>query len=399
MTQTTYFNAQLFDGLHDGFTANSWFTVDDESGKLTATGTGDAPASDQQVDLHEQYVTPGFMNCHVHLGSNAHQLAAGKRSEAEVTLLGLQNLQDLLKSGVTYVRNLSSHYDVDIKLRDAQPVYGFKAPHVVASGRAMSATGGHGDSPDHTEDESYVVDSPDQMRHAVRLGFKHGADVIKLMATGGVMSVADSPLDAEFTLEEMAVATREAHARRGKVAAHAQGTEGIGLALKAGVDSIEHGIFLDEAEAEYMKDHQVYLVPTLNAVQGIVDYGQGQIPDYMVKKASDFAQAFFKNMKMAVKAGVPFATGTDAGTPFNDFETGYFDELNLLVNKVGMPVQQVLYAATKNAADLLGVADEYGSLQTGKYADFLVLKGNLLEDVNNFRQADKQVYLHGQRMF
>lgn len=104
-------------------------------------------------------------------------------------------------------------------------------------------------------------------------------------------------------------------------------------------------------------------------------------------------------MKMAVKAGVPFATGTDAGTPFNDFETGYFDELNLLVNKVGMPVQQVLYAATKNAADLLGVADEYGSLQTGKYADFLVLKGNLLDDVNNFRQADKQVYLHGQRMF
>jgi imidazolonepropionase-like amidohydrolase len=288
---------------------------------------------------------------------------------------------------------------VDIKLRDAQPVYGFKAPHVVASGRSMSATGGHGDSPDHTEDESYVVDSPDEMRHAVRLGFKHGADVIKLMATGGVMSVADSPLDAEFTLEEMAVATREAHARRGKVAAHAQGTEGIGLALKAGVDSIEHGIFLDEAEAEYMKAHNVYLVPTLNAVQGIVDYGQGQTPDYMVKKASDFAQAFFKNMKMAVKAGVPFATGTDAGTPFNDFETGYFDELNLLVNKVGMPVQQVLYAATKNAADLLGVADEYGSLQTGKYADFLVLKGNLLEDVNKFRQADKQVYLHGQRMF
>lgn len=398
MTTTLYSNLALFDGLHDGFTPDSWFTVDDATGKVAATGTGATPAADRTVDCAGQYVMPGMMNCHVHLGSNAHQLAASERSETETTLLALQNLSDLVHSGVTYVRNLSSNYDVDVKLRDAQAEYGFPAPHVVASGRAMSATGGHGDSPHHTGNESYLVDSPDEMRHAVRQAFKNGADVIKVMATGGVMSVADSPLDAEFTQEELAVATREAHARRRKVAAHAQGTAGIRLALEAGVDSVEHGIFLDEDEAEFMKAHQVYLVPTLNAVQGIIDHGEGKIPDYMVRKASDFAQAFFKNMKMAVQRGVPFATGTDAGTPFNDFTTGYWDELHLLVNKVGMAPQDVLYAATRNSADLLGVSEEYGALAAGKYADFLVLKANPLDDVDAVRQADKGVYLGGKRV-
>ncbi len=398
MTTTLYSNLALFDGLHDGFTPDSWFTVDDATGKVAATGTGATPAADRTVDCAGQYVMPGMMNCHVHLGSNAHQLAASERSETETTLLALQNLSDLVHSGVTYVRNLSSNYDVDVKLRDAQAEYGFPAPHVVASGRAMSATGGHGDSPHHTGNESYLVDSPDEMRHAVRQAFKNGADVIKVMATGGVMSVADSPLDAEFTQAELAVATREAHARRRKGAAHAQGTAGIRLALATGVDSVEHGIFLDEDEAEFMKAHRVYLVPTLNAVQGIVDHGEGKIPDYMVRKASDFAQAFFKNMKMAVQRGVPFATGTDAGTPFNDFATGYWDELHLLVNKVGMAPQDVLYAATRNSADLLGVSEEYGALAAGKYADFLVLKANPLDDVDAVRQADKGVYLGGKRV-
>lgn len=169
--------------------------------------------------------------------------------------------------------------------------------------------------------------------------------------------------------------------------------------MEAGIDSIEHGIYIDESEAGFMVEHHVYLVPTLNAVEAIVVKGPGKIPEHMTRKATEFSQAFYDNMRMAVRKGVPMATGTDAGTPFNDFKEGYWNELDLMVNKIGVSPQDTLYAATKNAAELIGVDADYGTMEPGKFADFIVINENPIADINAIRQDDKQVYQHGERRF
>lgn len=399
MTTTNYTNANFFDGAHDGFTPNSWFSVDDMTGRVVTSGTGWPAPADHEVDFHGQYVMPGMINCHVHVGADAFHTTDGPDNEATTTMMAIKNLRDAIQAGITYVRNLGTSYDVDIKIRNNHDRYGFPTPGIVAAGRAMSITGGHGDGTDHKDGDSYLVDSPDEMRKATRQAFKNGADCIKVMVTGGVMSKGDDPRDVAFTPEEIGVAIREAHARRRKVAAHAQGTEGIRVALEAGIDSIEHGIYIDESEAEFMVEHHVYLVPTLNAVEAIVVKGPGKIPEHMTRKATEFSQAFYDNMRMAVRKGVPMATGTDAGTPFNDFKEGYWNELDLMVNKIGVSPQDTLYAATKNAAELIGVDADYGTMEPGKFADFIVINENPIADINAIRQDDKQVYQHGERRF
>lgn len=405
MTTTNYTNAHFFDGEHAGFTADSWFTVDDATGRVTATGTGTAPAADHTVDIAGQYVMPGMINAHTHMASDPYGYGKqqhGERSESEDAFLAQRNLEEAIHAGITYIRDVSASYDVDIKMRDMAKRYDFKAPGVACSGRCMSITGGHGDThqPYHGEYQgAYIVDSADEMRKACRQAFKNGADLIKVMATGGVMSEGDDPNEVAFTPEEIREAVREAHYRFKKVAAHAQGNAGIQVALEAGVDSIEHGIYMDEKQADFMIEHHVYLVPTMNAVEAIVVGGEGRIPEHMTRKAKAFSGEFFENMRMAVRKGVPIATGTDAGTPFNDFSKGYYDELNLMVNRIGATTQETLFAATRNGADLIGISDDYGTMTPGHFADFIVIKDDPIADINAVRQADKQVYQHGVRQF
>lgn len=399
MSTTAFTHAQLFNGCDDGFQPDTWITVNNETGRIESVGQGAPQSADTTVELSGRYIMPGMINTHVHVDADANHTMDGPQSETEVTLMSLRNLRAALQAGVTYVRNLGTGHDVDIKIRNARGQYDFPSPGIVASGRLISSTGGNGDGPYHDRNASYIVDSPDEMRRTVRKVIKHGADVVKVLVTGGVMSKGDDPRDVGFSKEELAVAVQEAHARRRKAIAHAQGTWGIQMAIDAGFDSIEHGIYLSRKQGRAMQERGIYLVPTLNAVEAIVTRARGYIPDYMVDKAQAISEIFYHNMRQAVELGVPMTTGTDAGTTFNDFATGYWDELHLMVNKIGVSTQQTLYNATINGAKLLGIDGDYGTLEVGKFADFIVLSANPLDDIDAIRDKGKQVFQHGQRRF
>jgi imidazolonepropionase-like amidohydrolase len=218
------------------------------------------------------------------------------------------------------------------------------------------------------------------------------------MATGGVMSAGDNIDDTALTPAEMRVAVEEAHHKGKTVAAHAQGNSGIQNALDAGVDSIEHGIYVDEKQADLMIKRHVYLVPTLNAAASISKYGRDKLPAYMIRKNDQVKTDFFKNISMAFQKGVKVIVGTDAGTPFNSFKTGTWEEMQLLVNEIGATPTQALFSATQYAADLLGISENYGTLEVGKYADFLVLKADPTQNIDAITQKDKVVYQHGKKI-
>jgi len=397
----TYFNSNLFNGVDNKIIADAWFTVDEETGKITETGTR-APASNNEgEDLHGQYVMPGLINAHTHIMDNPVSNQLEFLSETEIAFTALRNLKDILYSGVTYIRDCGCAFNVDLKLHKLQEQGKLSGTEIVPSGRPISILGGHGDfreNEDGSVNFSYLVNSGDDVRKAVREAFKLGIKNIKVMSTGGVMSANDQVDDTELSEVEMQVAVEEAHSKHMTVAAHAQGNQGIQNALDAGVDSIEHGIYIDEHQADFMRDHNVYLVPTLNACTSISKYGKGKIPDYMLTKNEKVKTDFYKNISMALNKGVKIAVGTDAGTPFNTFKMGTLEELALLVHKIGATPYQALLGTTSYAAQLLRIDDNYGSLATGKVADFLVLKENPLDKIEAVQQSDKEIYKKGHKV-
>jgi len=393
----TFIHAQIFNGVTDQIQLNSYFTVN-EQGHITALGTG-VPETNVDIvtDLHNQYVMPGLINAHTHIMMDPYSNRGSYLSETEVTFRALKNLKALLHDGVTYIRDCGCAFGVDVKLENLQHMGLLGGTEIYSSGRPMTIIGGHGDSPEGIDGESnmgHLVSSIDDMRKAVRENFKLGTNNVKVMATGGVMSSTDEVDDTELTEAEIRVAVEEAHSKHMTVASHAQGHRGIQLSIEAGVDSIEHGIYIDEQQVAYMKAHDIYLVPTLNACDSIDQHGAGKIPAYMLRKNNLVKQDFYRNMTMALKAGIKFAVGTDAGTPFNSFATGTTEELALLV-KLGLTPYQALLGTTQNAAHLLRIADHYGSLAVGKVADFLVLNANPLADITAVQQPDKRVYKKG----
>ncbi|MDK2917666.1 MAG: hypothetical protein PWQ37_399 [Candidatus Petromonas sp.] len=330
------------------------------------------------VDLTGKTVMPGMINSHIHITmepvGNPFALITTE-SLAKTALRGVKNLKKQLYSGVTYFRDVGGPDGVDIDLRNAVNEGIIEGPEFLVSGKVLTMTGGHG-WPIGRE-----CDGVDEMRKGAREQLKAGADLLKIMATGGVMTPGVEPGSPQLTFEEMKVAVEEAHKAGKKTATHAQGTTGIKNAVLAGIDSVEHGIFLDDEVIELMVKKGTYLVPTLVAPYFIVENGvEAGIPEYAVEKSKRVMDSHFKSFQKAREAGVKIAMGTDAGTPFNLHDkTAY--ELKLMAD-AGMTPMETIVSSTKTAAELLGIDENYGTLEEGKTADFLVLKENPLNNLD-----------------
>ncbi len=385
---------RLIDGTGKEPVENAYMLVEDD--RILKIGEVDELKSTNglvEVDLQGKTVMPGLINSHVHItmepiGDPTSLMA--KESQSKTALRGVANLRKHLLSGTTFFRDVGAGYGIDFALRDAVNEGLIQGPQFLAAGRCLTMTGGHG---------WFIgreADGVDELRKAAREQLKAGADVIKIMATGGVMTKGVEPGSPQLSMEEMAAAVEEAHKAGKKTATHAQGTQGIKNAVLAGIDSVEHGIFLDDEVVQLMVNRGTYLVPTLVAPYFIVENGlEAGIPKHAVDKANYVMDYHKESFKKAYKAGVKIAMGTDAGTPFNFHDKAPY-ELKLMV-ECGMSPMDAIVSSTKNSADLLGVLENYGTLEEGKYADFLVLNENPLENLDTLFELD-EVYKLGKKV-
>ncbi len=339
--------------------------------------------------LEATAVTPGLINAHVHLESSGEPNTASVfvlKTKIQLTLAAAENARKALLAGVTTVRDLGGAESNAIELRDAIVRGEHVGPTILAAGRALCMTGGHG----------YFIgretDGPWDARKAVREQRRAGADCIKLIATGGVLTKGAVPGIEQLTEEEMRAAIVEANTHQMRVAAHAIGTAGIKNALRAGVNSIEHGHLLDDEAIQLFLDRNVALVPTLAAVQCIFEHASdGTQPDYVVRKATELHAKAMTNITKAYRAGVTIAGGSDAGTPYNGHDA-YAYEVELMHTALGMTPNAALHAATQTAGELLGV--EAGVIAAGRPADLLLLADDLETDTRALR-APSAVVKHG----
>lgn len=331
-------------------------------------------------------VTPGLVNAHVHLemSGEPHSMGAlASLTQNQRLLRAVENARLTLESGVTTVRDLGSSNANAADVRDAVEAFRIPGPRIRAAGSVLCMTGGHGWF------VGRAIDGPWDARKAVREQLLAGADCIKVIATGGVLTKGAVPGNAQLLPEELDAAIGEAHRHDLRVAAHAIGTEGIKNALRAGIDSIEHGHMLDDEAIELFKSRNVYLVPTLAAPTCIVEHiHDGTQPDWVVQKGEFVNAEMQRNIRRAYKAGVKIAGGSDAGTPFN-FHYNYAYELELMHTLLGMTPQQALHAATSVAAELVGL--HRGVLERGEPADLLLLEHDAGEDIRALRTPQRVI--------
>jgi imidazolonepropionase-like amidohydrolase len=350
---------------------------------------GVAPAGARVIDLGDATLLPGFIDAHTHLTmqftDNYFKMFHDRllRFPAEDALYGALYAKRTLEAGFTTVRNVGSPDFTDIALRNAITAGVTEGPRMLTAAHGIGSPGGHFDAdsfpPERVKPEGPIegiCSGADSCREAVRYQLKWGADVIKIAASGGVLSEAD-PVDVpQLTLEEMKAIVSEAHAWRRKVAAHCHGDAAARLAIEAGVDSIEHGSFLTEDTLKLMKAKGVYLVPTRITVEWVLKKVD-TYPPPIAAKARAAAAAHGNMLKTALRVGVPIALGTDAGVYPHGMNG---QEFGLYVN-FGMSPSQALLSGTRDAARLLGIDKDVGTLETGKIADVVAVPGNVLTDI------------------
>lgn len=330
-----------------------------------------------ECDREAACITPGLVNAHVHLemsGQPDPLSLVNVYTPMQRMLHAVENARKSIAAGVTTVRDVGASEEIAIEIRDAIEQGRIPGPRMRAAGRVLCMTGGHG------WPIGRAIDNPWDARKGVREQRKSGADCIKLIATGGVLTKGAVPGIAQLTLEEMSAACQEAHRHEMRVAAHAIGTQGIKDALRAGVDSIEHGHMLDDEAIALFKERGAYLVPTLTAPACILEHAEhGGQPDYVVRKAREINEHLVHNIRRAFEAGVKIAGGSDAGTPFN-YHENYADEVVLMHELLGMSPQQALHAATAVAAELIAL--HRGILTPGEPADLLLLGADIARDLH-----------------
>jgi imidazolonepropionase-like amidohydrolase len=378
MSATLIRNVNLIDGL-GGEPERDWAVVV-EGERISWLGpSSNAPAFGEGlvVDGAGQTLLPGLINCHAHLCNDGAADLFGQVMNDSVsiaTIRGVLNAKLALEAGITTIRDCGAASQIAIEIAKAVDQGLIDGPRVRAAGRVVTMTGGHG----HFIGRE--ADGPDEVRKAVRAEIKGGAHFIKVMATGGVLTPGVDPSQTTFQLDELEAAVEEAHKAGRPAASHAIGNRGIKNALKAGIDSVEHGFYLDPEAIDLALKNESFLVPTLIAVDQIVNNGSKRgIPEWVVRKAESESGHHRESFVMAVKSGVKIAAGTDAGTPFNPH-----GDLSLELAKMvefGLPPMLALVAATSNAALLLRMQDQIGSIEQGKQADLLLVPGDPLADI------------------
>jgi len=366
----------LYDGTLDAPRRN--VDIEIEGGRIIGiSNAGEGTACDRSAAC----ITPGLVNAHVHLemsGEPDTMAAVASMSQNQRVLRATENASKTVRSGVTTVRDVGSSYGISADIRDAIQAERIPGPRMRVCGYVLCMTGGHG----HFMGRE--IDGPWDARKAVREQMKDGADCIKMIATGGVLTKGAVPGVAQLLPEELVAGIDEAHRHGLRVASHAIGTEGIKNALRAGIDSIEHGHLLDDEAIELFKANGSYLVPTLTAPTCILEQAhRGAQPEFVVRKAQALADAMAANIRRAYEAGVKIAGGSDAGTPYN-YHDNYAYEVELMHRMLGMTPQAALNAATAVAAELIGL--HRGVVAAGEPADLLLLNDDAGSNIRALRE-------------
>lgn len=397
MTISLIRNGTLIDGTGSAPLPNAGVLIKenriDAVGQVNSLSLPDAPV--KEIDAGGGYILPGFIDTHVHLILEGFNLARDMVTPFSLRFYNsVEYMRRTLEAGITSVRDAAG---ADVGMKQAVEAGVVPGPRMQISIAALTITGGHVDYWMRSGNEFQLLpaypgfpagrcDGVDGVRQKVREVLRAGAEVIKICATGGVLSPTDHPEFTQFSPEELDVIVREAAYRRGiKVMAHAQGSEGIKNAVRAGVHSIEHGIYLDDEAIDLMLKQGTFLVPTLLAPLAVLEIGEkGGMSEHAIRKAREVVEAHSQSISRAHRAGVKIAMGTDAGVMPHGTN---LRELGLMVN-MGMTHMEAIVATTKTASECLGWQDQVGTVQTGKLADIVIAKTDPLRDIRSLENTD-----------